>query len=308
MQNPYLKKIGLSFSFIFILFSLCFAQFINTDKTIIVNSKKIFVNLGLDNTTQTIISKRGYSGVITIGVEPNIDKLTFNEELLLSKIAIQIPQKNSKAIVVLDWEGEALSILHDKDSSITEYKKVFDQFVSAYELVKTERPLVTCGFYGLPFRTYWKRDSLWIKKCINLKPLLSHFDALFPSDYVLYKDSIDVKGTDNINFVRDNVQIALRLSYELKKPSYIFIWHRYHDSNKKYGLELIPEKYFKDQIIAISQSKYKNKKPDGIIWWSAEIYYHNVLSKTKTVSDLKNYKFSDGKTTLRYLKIINENL
>jgi len=307
MKNLNSNKIRSTILLVIVISSVCISQTkISTTKT--VNSKQVFVSLGVDKSIAALIKDNGYNNVINIDIPTTTDKLIFNEELLSNRITALIPFKESTETVVLDWEGEPLNILLQKDSSNSEYKKVFDQFVSAYNFVKSKRPNVTCGFYGLPFRTYWNRDNNWVKKCISLSPLLSHFDAIFPSLYIPYKDDVDVRELDNINFIKDNINISLRLSYELKKTVFFYIWHRYHDSNKKFPLELIPEKYFRDQIKAIAQSTYKTKKPDGIIWWSAEAYFEIIKLKNKKEADLTSYKFSDKETTLKYLQIINEAL
>ncbi|MDP4201572.1 MAG: hypothetical protein Q8861_02670 [Bacteroidota bacterium] len=306
-------KIYLGRTWLFIIFisltnTLCFSLSATNKTGKSPQHPKVYTSLGADDTTTNRINKICHNNVVNINVETNTNSLTYNVALLSKKIISQIPNKESTDIVVLDWEGDALSVLSEKDPDSDDYKKVSEQFISAYNLVKSLRPNATCGFYGLPIRAYWKRNNAWIQHCTNLSTILSHFDALFPSLYIPYKDNVDVKESDNLSYISDNVNMALKLGFELKKPVYFYIWHRYHDSNSKYGLDLIPENYFRDHVKAISLSSYNGKKTDGIIWWSAECYFNNILTKKKNNIELKNYKFSDTNTLLRYLQIINKNL
>ncbi len=303
-----IRRIGVLIILISLNSLFCFSQSQISKKIKTTKLPRLYISLGADDTTTTKVKKICNNNVVNININVNTDTLSYNKELLLNSIVKQIPLIKSKEIVVLDWEGAAFEVLAKNDTNSKEYKKVFDQFVSAYNLVKSKRPNVTCGFYGLPFRYYWKRDYNWKQKCLNLNKLLSHFDAIFPSLYVTYKDNVDVKEVDNINYIKDNVDISLELSYKIQKPVYFYVWHRYHDSNSKFGLQLISENYFGDQIKTIFQSAYKTKKADGIIWWSAECYFRNVLKKKKSTVELTNCEFSDTSTTLKYLQIINENL
>jgi hypothetical protein len=93
--------------------------------------------------------------------------------------------------------------------------------------------------------------------------------------YTFYQD--DSKGS-NEDYARDNLLESLSLAKELNKSVMPFVWHRYHDSNKTIGLQLIPSDEFKRYLNAVLSTSYKGTKVAGLVWWGSDQYYYNVKS------------------------------
>ena len=111
----------------------------------------------------------------------------------------------------------------------------------------------------------------------QIGPLLQQCDILFPSIYIYYQDG-KFTPNDNEAYGVENINEALKLGVQFNKPVLPFVWHRYHDSNRTIGLQLIPRDDFRTFITKILTTSYKSKHVDGLIWWGADGYYYRVKS------------------------------
>jgi len=191
-----------------------------------------------------------------------------------------VKDKNSNAMIVLDFEGEKMELLYK-----TEDQKIVDKIINFYieilAIVKKQRPYARVGYYGYPFRDYWNRNDAWRAKNDKLLPLFKKVDAIFPSVYDFYVDDVDVKKESDIAYVKDNVEESLRLASVYGKKVYPFVWHRYHDSNKTVGKEFINPREFQNHIAAVVSASYEGKFADGIVWWSSERFFYNISPRGK---------------------------
>jgi hypothetical protein len=204
------------------------------------------------------------------------DGLFLDSTALAKRIAERIPDTKSRDIVVLDWEGQRMNqIVEGARDQTPTYREAKEQLLSAYRLVKGIRPNVTVGFYGFPARDYWNRNDDWRARNQALAPFLSEVDAIFPSLYDFYHTTPKNREME-IGYVQDNVSEALLLGAQLGKPVMPFVWHRYHDSNKELGRALIPPDEFAEHLRTIVKTKVKNRRVDGVVWWSSERYFYNI--------------------------------
>ena len=216
--------------------------------------------------------------------------MSLNEEALKKALIKSYPDSLASGYAILDWEGDILSNL-TKDSSSAEFKRSFKEFSRAIQVAKTLRPNIKFGFYFLPFTTYWNRKGQWQQPNQQIRALLLQCDVLFPSLYVFYKEGSTAPG-DNEAYATENINQILKLAKELNKPVLPFIWHRYHDSNRTIGLQLIPQNDFRSFINALLSANYKGKSIDGLVWWGADNYYYRVKSDA-LVTEVKASKSPD---------------
>jgi hypothetical protein len=226
-----------------------------------------------------------------------------DEELLRNYIRKILPNKSAQGVASLDWEGEAIKILEREGIDKQEFKNIEKEYIKAYQIAKSERPNIEWGFYGLPFRDYWNRNEKWRKKNDKLEKILSTVDVIFPSVYDFYKDTNKHAGKrkDSL-YVNDNIESALKFGKELNKRVLPFYWHRWHNSNKERGMQLIPWEEFSNHIEAGLSASYQGKKVDGIVWWGADQYFYKVKTKAliEEVKKEENFLRYKNKVVFKY--------
>lgn len=231
------------------------------------------------------------------------DQLDVNK--LKETINKRFPDKNANAFLMLDWEGKTYDNLFKKET----YKPALAKFISAIDIIKKSRPNIKVGYYGFPSREFWNADNTWKSKNHLLGPLYKKMDFIANSIYMFYEDS-QIKSSLNTKYIEDNVALALSIGKKYNKPVYPVIWHRYHPSNKQYGLMKIPFSTFRNYISTIIDTSVDGKKISGIFWWQADVYYRNTEKSNQNL--IKEYQgiknFDDYDTTLfkKYLEIIQE--
>ena len=238
-------------------------------------------------------------------IDPN-NKMQLDKNILTNAIKEKFPDSTAGGIGILDWEGDMLANLKTSPQS-AEFKKAMDAFTQVIQLAKSIRPNVKWGFYYLPFTTYWNRDDKLIMANQQVKPLLEQCDILFPSLYIFYKDG-SVSANDNEAYASDNINQILMIAKSLNKPVLPFIWHRYHDSNRNIGLQLIPIGDFKKFIDQIVRANYSGKRISGLVWWGADAYYYRVKSKAlvdeMSMSNSQNFSAHDDSVIINYGNMI----
>lgn len=221
------------------------------------------------------------------------NSLSLNDVALKKAILKAYPDSSASGYALLDWEGDILNNLR-KDSTSAIFKSSIAEFIKAIKLAKALRPNVKWGFYYIPFTTFWNRKDQWQQPNQQIRALLLQCDVLFPSLYVFYKEGSTAPG-DNEAYATENINQVLKLAKELNKPVLPFIWHRYHDSNRTIGLQLIPQDDFRNFINALLSASYKGKSIDGLVWWGADNYYYRIKSDA-LVTEVKASKSPDFNT------------
>ncbi|AYD47984.1 hypothetical protein [Arachidicoccus soli] len=291
---------------IFVLFT--------SSKLVAQTNQKLYNGLtDLDSKSASFFKANNINVVTTVDSRyfaPNPNgNIDFN--LFAKSLNIWFPNSASKGIAALDWEGGSLQALHNSPNT-NSFKNALNQYIQLIKFAKKMRPNVKWGYYSIPFTTYWGRDSKWQQLNQNILPLLKECDILFPSLYVFYQQGSEDKA-GNISYAQDNMMECLKLGVMINKPVLPYVWNRYHNSNKKIGLELIPINDFTAYIKAILNTSYLDEKAAGIVWWGADKYFYRVKSKALTNefthSNNKNFNDYDDYLTVEYgtqiLKAIN---
>ncbi len=219
-----------------------------------------------------------------------------------------LPNPKSTALVVIDIEGQKMISLNRAETNKS-FNQTLNYYLEILRYFKNLRPEATIGFYGFPWRNYWNRNKSWKEKNDKLLPLIEEMDAVFPSVYDFYADDIDVNKRSDEAYIRENIEESLRLAESTNKPVYPFVWHRYHNSNKKRGMTFIDDTEFQNSIKTIVSTKYKGKRVSGIIWWSSERYFYNVSprgKKNKFSEQDFNHFFDENSS--RYIDLITEGI
>lgn len=211
----------------------------------------------------------------------------------------------SIGVGVIDIEGKAMKMLLRSDPSAENFKKAEALFLQVYKIAKEMRPNVDWGFYSLPIRAYWNRNKEWQNNNKKLAKILSTTDIIFPSVYDFYEDSNPGTGTKKDSlYVDENVEMALSFGSKYKKPVMPFYWHRWHPSNKKVGMKVIPWTEFETSIQAGLNASFNGSRIKGIVWWGADQYFYDkkhprLAKELKTDQAFENFQNDLVKTYAR---------
>ncbi|POY39255.1 hypothetical protein C3K47_01810 [Solitalea longa] len=223
---------------------------------------------------------------------------------LVRSINSKIPNNITNGIAVIDWEETEWLKITNPNTPSDSLNAAIDKYLRALRIAKECRPNLSWGIYGLPLRRYWYRDDLE-KDNNRILRLLKAQDVYYLDIYDFYENNW--KGDSA--YVADNVRYALKLGYQYKKPVIPFVWHRYHTSNKKVGLEKIPEKYFLDYIRVAATTSYKQSTIKGLIWWSAEKYFFMQNPKLmKEIDDGQTVESHINNSVLNLAPKINQKI
>lgn len=241
-------------------------------KTISPCGVELYYSLGgLGSEVKSIFLQEGFKKIVLVNqrriVQENNPWL-FDEVILRSNIERLVPDSQSEEMIVLNWEGKAYKAIQAGPGH-PDYERASEQFIAAYKLVKHLRPRTKVGYYGFPIRDYWNRDDAWRARNRSLDPFMANFEVLFPSIYDFY-DSSTKRGSGDLDYVRENVEEALRTGSRIGKLVMPFVWHRYHTSNKTKRLQLIPLPEFAAHVGAAAGARFEDKSIDGLVWWSSE--------------------------------------
>ena len=256
----------------------------NTDKFVLYQRLNY-----LGPVSEAYFTKHGVQPAVLVGQRSIEGKgeAVVDAEVLTQFIESRVPDPGSRAMIVLDWEGEAMKVLNaGEGASPLKYQRYYRGFTEAYRLVKEIRPNATVGYYGFPIRDYWNRNASWRQKNRGLDTLISQFDAVFPSVYDFYNNRLSDKS-DSL-YVADNIKEALLMGQRIGRPVYPFVWHRYHPSNKKVGRQLIPIPEWSDHLRNIVNTNINGQRVNGLFWWSNE--YGKFIQGQRTESDKKALK------------------
>lgn len=202
-------------------------------------------------------------------IDPDHDN-KLNLAIFQKRIQALFPKKSAQGMGVIDWEVKDFDRL---PGNSVKFGQLVSEYRKAIRAAKKLRPNVKWGFYGLPFRKYMSYNADWRGRNMKLIPILKDCDFIAPSLYFFFPDSVRAK--DNQDYITNNVSLALQIGSQIKKPVYPFIWNRWHDSNKKYGLQLIPLQEFKKHVKHILSVDYNGEKVAGAIWWGADQFFYN---------------------------------
>lgn len=222
--------------------------------------------------------------------------------LLIQSIKTLYPLNKKFDIGILDWEGEAFKHLQECEATDTCFIQALAQFKQILQIAKRIRPNIKWGIYFLPFTYYWNRDSL-LNRDSKIESLLSACDVLMPSLYDFYPDG--TKFTDNESYFKQNLRRILAVGHRLKKPVYVFVWHRWHDSNPEKGLELIPIPEFKKHMRWVTNARYQSTKVKGLIWFSSDLYFYQIKPSVLKGNNNQSVTIIHDKTILRYYSALN---
>jgi hypothetical protein len=206
------------------------------------------------------------------------DPYSFDSLKLKQTIERALPTANGRGLAYIDLENY-LENIRDKGTQIESFQKSIKLYIDVIKFAKKMRPNIKWGYYAIPHTTYWNRTSDFYGKLKKIEPLIKECDILFPSLYIFYDEYDKKVALENYNYVIENTKEMIKAGLYYKKPVIIFVWHRYHPSNEKFGMESLPGNVFLTHIKRIVSTSYQGKKVNGIIWWGPDNYFFRQNEK-----------------------------
>lgn len=164
---------------------------------------------------------------------------------------------DSGKIVILDIEHWPLQ------GSATAVQENLTKYLTVLRWFREAAPQVEVGYYGtVPIRDYWRslkdptrpEHMAWSTENARLRPLALAVDALFPSLYTFYDDH---DGWRKFAIA----QIAEARRYGGGKPVYVFLWPKFHDSNRWLKDTYLPADFWKLEL------ETAREHADGVVIW-----------------------------------------
>jgi len=176
---------------------------------------------------------------------------------------------NSDGKLVLNWEDNTVfKGLRDNRVTDSRYKYAEAEWRKLISIIRATRPNVKIGIYGIPFKAWTEKGVDQYNPQGKYDGLLSLVDFLAPSVYIQFADE-EVGHERNLKYIGDIMDSALDYGKRLRKPVYPFLWGRVHNTNPKYGNELIQINVFAKYVKFISTHSYNGYKATGFYWWES---------------------------------------
>ncbi|HMG82327.1 MAG TPA: hypothetical protein VK559_04785, partial [Ferruginibacter sp.] len=224
-------------------------------------------------------------------IDPN-KKSEINEKSIQTALARLYPNNDDQGFLSVDLENDTFNNLRLYTPGDPRFNNSIEQFAKLISIIKSFRPNVKVGIYGLPYRIYYPGQNVQNENQ-KLDRVLSLYDFISPSLYILYPDK--EKGSNaNVNYLKLNLQTALEYGKRLNKPVIPFVWYVVAPTNKLYGGEIIDKDQMLSYIATIKNFSWQNQKPKGVIWWEAsDKGFKNMVKlpkrlKTNDTSSIKN--------------------
>ncbi|QDU32290.1 hypothetical protein KS4_03210 [Poriferisphaera corsica] len=191
--------------------------------------------------------------------------------------------KRHEGIVCLDIEHYQTDARQIGKNGFTKQKldRNIKMFKTIVDVIHQAEPELRIGYYLLlPVRDYWspvygheKDIEKWQKANDALMPLADSVDVLFPSFYTFNNDPVGW-----LKYAKANMEQSRRFH----KPVYVFLYPKYHESNKELGGTLIDGEFWAKQLEFVYENAdgvviwgpfKKHEWGPGVGWWDATVKF-----------------------------------
>jgi hypothetical protein len=230
----------------------------------------------------------------------------YDASLLASSIKKKIPEVDYNGIAVIDWEEPGFTILEKGDAKTTNHQATIDKYLQLLALCKKARPNARWGYYGIPFTSYWDSATLSVTNK-KIDPLLQAVDVFLPSMYSYY--ALGTQHTNNAAYFHKNASSIASLANDYDKGIFMFIWHRYHQSNADVGMKTIPITEFQIDLDNILKGTGSSQRLEGFIWWGADEYFYRTgNANIKAEVGRKSYDLYESQLISSYGAVLLQKL
>ncbi len=189
----------------------------------------------------------------------------YPEGRIISTINKLVPDSLSSVYLSLDIEGDIYNNMMKYDASVRIFKESVQEFIRIVRIIKSQRPKIKVGIYGVPFRFFYSSQKK-VNDISKFSDLFKEVDFISPSLYLMYPDK-QIGINKNREYIESNLQYSLELGDKFAKPVIPYIWYLIHPSNRKYGGSPIEKQEFEKYIKMISSYRYNGKRVFGMMLW-----------------------------------------
>lgn len=264
--------------------------------------KKIYVFKDRYNRSEQNFIDQNSSRFTEIKVMTGNSLLT-NRSVDLKKVEQSLmklyPSTNATGVLCLDLENPSFNhlkghnITRAKKMSDNQFKVAEDEFIKLIRFIKSKRPKLQVGYFGMPFRVF-DESGRRAGSPGSLDNILKEADILMPSVYMPYPASHS--GLDaNLKFLDVNLKAALECGARLNKPVLPFVWYFVFSPEEKFSYEILPKEEMRTYMDYIFSYSSTGNEVDGIIWWDSAVPFYK---KNKGMVKQNYMKMSQRKKNL----------
>ncbi|WP_242916746.1 T9SS type A sorting domain-containing protein [Pontibacter liquoris] len=192
------------------------------------------------------------------------------------------PDANSNETLVLDWESGPFKSLRDYPESDSRFKTAEATLLGLMSDIKKMRPNLKLSYYTLPFRTWNDWQAANYNAPGKLDNIMSKMDFISPSLYLLFADE-EVGRSRNMQYMKENLDMAMKYGQKYGKPVYPFLWHRVHFGSPLYGKDIIQKDVYTAYVKYMKDYSYNGVKLKGMYWWDG------VEGRLENLGGIKNW-------------------
>jgi len=240
-----------------------------------------------NSTTEAYLAANGYTTDARIMDQSAIvyadNKTRVNLESVRAWLIKSFPNTSSSNYLILNWETGPYVAMRNYPVTDSRFKAAESEFLKLINEVKKLRPNLRISVYQMPFRFWYANQNEAYNAQSKFDNIFSKIDFIAPSYYIMYADE-EVGYERNLQYIKENLNVALTLGKKFNKPVIPFMWHKIHPTvSTKYEGEIMQKEAFSRYIKYISNYSYNNYKAAGV-WW-----YDNLGDQLKDVSGINNY-------------------
>ncbi|WP_242916762.1 T9SS type A sorting domain-containing protein [Pontibacter liquoris] len=176
------------------------------------------------------------------------------------------PDVNTTENLVLDWEAGPYADLRDYPVTDSRFKTAEATLLNLLSEIRKYRPHLKLSYYMLPYRTWNEWQAANYNAPGKLDNIMASVDFIAPSLYFLFADE-EVGRTRNMQYMKDNLDMAMKYGQKYGKPVYPFLWHRVHFRSPLYGKAIVQEGVYTDYVKYMKDYSYNGAKLKGMYWW-----------------------------------------
>ncbi|MGX1639422.1 hypothetical protein [Sphingobacterium sp. NPDC055431] len=203
----------------------------------------------------------------------------FDVNSVKKRLELFFPDVNDNSYVSIDIEGKIIQDLNSGKPGDEKFDKSEAIFIKAINVIKSFRPNLKVGIYGLPSRVYYQNHYKGDDS--KLIPILEKCDYISPSLYVVYADS-DKGSVKNDEYFKFNLQRSLVLAKRLNKELVPYVWPVIHGNSSKHGGKLVDVTAMKRYLNIIKSYSYQGKSANGVLWWEEPVNSKYSIKKIQS--------------------------
>ncbi len=232
------------------------------------NTESYLANIGFTNGAEIL----SHSYIYGSG-DPDKVNLT----LVRGWLDDRFPSATSSGYLLLNWETGPFETMRKSDVGTTAFKVAEAEILKLINGVKSFRPNLKIGMYRMPFRFWTQSQNTYYNGEGKFNNIFAKVDYIGPSLYILKADE-EVGHARNLQYIKENLNVALAYGKKFNKPVIPFIWHRVHPFAERYAFEIIQKEVLAKYIKYIYAYSYNSYKVAGVVWWDGIGGQYNNLS------------------------------